>query len=141
MRGPARALARHVSPQGKAGGKILLTLWGARRERGAQSGESRANGAFAVLEINGGRPKSVMGPLGPLTLDDLPSSITTHWVSRRKAELLAAIDGGLLTVEEACGRYRLSLEELAAWRRSVDRAGIAGLRVTRLQQYRKPISD
>ena len=34
-----------------------------------------------------------MGPLGPLTIDDLPSSATTYWVSRRKAEVLAAIDG------------------------------------------------
>lgn len=80
-----------------------------------------------------------MGPLGPLSLEDLPSSSTTYWVSRRKAEVLAAIDGGLLTTEDACARYRLSLDELAAWRRAVDRAGIAGLRVTRLQQYRKPI--
>jgi hypothetical protein len=81
-----------------------------------------------------------MGPLGPLTLGDLPSSSTTYWVSRRKAEVLAAIDGGLLTIEEASARYRLSTEELDAWRRSVDRAGIAGLRVTRLQHYRKPFS-
>lgn len=77
-----------------------------------------------------------MGPLGRLTIDDLPSSCAAHWVSRRKAELLAAIDGGLLSQSEACERYRLSVEELAAWRRSVDRAGIPGLRVTRIQEYR-----
>lgn len=77
-----------------------------------------------------------MGPLGPLTLEDLPSSATTYWVSRRKAEVLAAIDGGLLSLNEACKRYRLSLEELAAWRRSIDRADIAGLRVTKAQRYR-----
>ncbi|WP_037514435.1 CtrA inhibitor SciP [Sphingopyxis sp. LC81] len=82
------------------------------------------------------RPASVMGPLGRLTLDDLPSSSTAHWVSRRKAEVLAAIDGGLLSQNEACVRYRLSVEELAAWRRSIDRAGIPGLRITRTQEYR-----
>ncbi|MGN7932906.1 CtrA inhibitor SciP [Sphingopyxis sp. 22461] len=82
------------------------------------------------------RPASVMGPLGRITIDDLPSSSTAHWVGRRKAELLAAIDGGLLSEREACERYRLSAEELAAWRRSVDRAGIPGLRVTRIQEYR-----
>jgi hypothetical protein len=75
-----------------------------------------------------------MGPLGPLTLDDLPSSGTTYWVSRRKAEVVAAIDGGMLTVEEAGARYRLSIEELAAWRQSIERSGIPGLRVTRIQQ-------
>lgn len=77
-----------------------------------------------------------MGPLGPLTIDDLPSSCTTYWVSRRKAEVLAAIDGGLLSLKEACERYRLSAEELAAWRRSIERAGIPGLRVTKVQHYR-----
>src|SRR3546814_3947284 len=79
-----------------------------------------------------------MGPLGPLTLEDLPSSSTTYWVCRRKAEVLAAIDGGLLSVEEARARYRLSHEELAGWRRTIERAGVAGLRITRLKQYRKP---
>ncbi len=90
-----------------------------------------------MLKRNAGRVASVMGPLGPLTLADLPSSGTTYWVSRRKAEVLAAIDGGMLSTDEACARYRLSIEELASWRRSIDRAGIPGLRITRLQQYRE----
>lgn len=89
-----------------------------------------------MLEHHVDRPKSVMGPLGPLTLKDLPSSGTTYWVSRRKAEVVAAIDGGMLTVEEASARYRLSTEELASWRRSIERSGIPGLRVTRIQHYR-----
>ena len=38
--------------------------------------------------------------------------------------------------EEACERYMLSLEELAAWEAAFDRNGIPGLRVTRLQIYR-----
>lgn len=74
--------------------------------RGAQSGVSRANGEFAVLEFDI-MPTPVMGPLGPLTKEDLPSSCTTYWVSRRKAEVLAAIDGGLLSLDEASERYRL----------------------------------
>lgn len=82
------------------------------------------------------RPTAVMGPLGPLTIDDLPSSGTTYWVSRRKAEVLAAIDGGLLSLEEACDRYRLSNEEIGSWRRALDRAGLPGLRITKLQRYR-----
>lgn len=94
-----------------------------------------------MLKGNAGRAASVMGPVGPLALEDLPSSGITYWVSRRKAEVLAAIDGGMLSTEEACARYRLSLEELASWRRSIDRAGIAGLRITRLQHYREHIID
>lgn len=94
-----------------------------------------------MLEHNANRPVAILGPVGPLTLEDLPSSSTTYWVSRRKAEVLASIDGGLLSIAEACTRYRLSLEELASWRRSVERAGIPGLRVTRLQQYRHPVAE
>ncbi len=54
-------------------------------------------------------------PIGPsgnlLTLEDLPPSDTVRWVIRRKAELVAAIRGGLLSLEDACERYRLSEEE------------------------------
>lgn len=55
---------------------------------------------------------------------------------RRKAEVVAAIQGGLLTFDEACERYSLTLEELASWQRNVDRSGMQGLRVTRIQHYR-----
>ena len=48
----------------------------------------------------------------------------------------AAVNGGLLTVDEVCDRYRLSLEEFASWQRAVDRSGMPGLRVTRIQHYR-----
>ena len=82
------------------------------------------------------RPKSVAGPLGPITMADLPSSSTTYWVARRKAEVLAAIDGGLLGIEDACQRYRLSEEELDGWRRTLERAGIPGLRVTKMRRDR-----
>ncbi|WP_448586629.1 CtrA inhibitor SciP [Thermaurantiacus sp.] len=85
-----------------------------------------------------GRPHAVPGPLGvPLTLETLPPPETTRWVVRRKAEVLAAINGGLLTAAEACARYRLSPEELELWQEAVDRAGVPGLRVTRIQLYRE----
>jgi hypothetical protein len=47
------------------------------------------------------------------------------------------VKGGLITSDEACDRYGLSLEEFATWERAVDRVGMHGLRVTRVQQYRK----
>lgn len=90
-----------------------------------------------MLENQRIRVASVIGPMGEiLTLDTIPPATTTRWVSRRKAEVVAAIDGGLLTIDEACERYRLSLEELASWQRSLDRAGVPGLRATRIQHYR-----
>jgi len=79
---------------------------------------------------------SVPGPLGPLTLADLPPPDTQRWVARRKAEVLAAIRGGLLERAEARRRYSISDEELALWERAVDCAGVPGLRVTRVQIYR-----
>jgi hypothetical protein len=79
----------------------------------------------------------VMGPDGnPLTVDDLPAPGTTRWVIRRKAEVVAAVRGGLLTLEEACQRYGLSEEEFDGWRRSIEKHGLPGLRTTRIQHYR-----
>jgi hypothetical protein len=54
----------------------------------------------------------VVGPYGsPLTLADLPAPGTTRWGIRRKAEIIAAVRGGLLSLEEACSHYTLTVEE------------------------------
>jgi len=66
-----------------------------------------------------------------------PAAGTTRWVVRRKAEVVAAVAGGLLSVDEACARYTLSLEEFTSWQRAVDRSGMPGLRVTRIKHYRE----
>jgi hypothetical protein len=92
---------------------------------------------YDSIETRAPRPAQVIGPLGePLTLDSLPPPSTTRWVVRRKAEVVAAVNGGLLSVDEACERYTLSLEEFASWQRAVDRSGMPGLRVTRIQHYK-----
>jgi hypothetical protein len=83
------------------------------------------------------RPAQVIGPLGlPLTIETLPPAGTRRWIVRRKAEVLAAIVGGLLSIEEACQRYDLSLEELMLWQRAIERSGILGLRVKSIQRFR-----
>jgi hypothetical protein len=79
----------------------------------------------------------VIGPLGNrMTLAQLPPPETQRWVVRRKAEVVAAIHGGLISRADACTRYRISEEELQLWERAIDCAGIPGLRVTRVQVYR-----
>lgn len=79
----------------------------------------------------------VIGPNGgPLTMSDLPPTNTSRWVIRRKAEVVAAVRGGLLTLNEACKRYTLTTEEFLGWQRTIERHGIPGLRATRVQQYR-----
>jgi len=81
------------------------------------------------------RPKYVVGPDGaPLTIADLPPPDLGRWVIRRKAEVVAAVRG--VSLEEACSRYRLTVDEFLSWQHSVDRHGLAGLRITRTQQYR-----
>jgi hypothetical protein len=82
------------------------------------------------------RPEAVVGPLGSLlTLQSLPGPLV-RWVPRRKAELVAAVRGGLLTRDEAMERYGLTLQELLAWEGAIHRHGLHGLRVTRAQAYR-----
>jgi hypothetical protein len=91
----------------------------------------------SMIENQKIRPAQVVGPLGePLTIESLPRPGTSRWVVRRKAEVVAAVNGGLLSVDEACERYSLTLEEFAGWQRAVDRSGMPGLRVTRIQHYK-----
>ncbi|MEO0481989.1 MAG: DUF1153 domain-containing protein [Planctomycetota bacterium] len=83
------------------------------------------------------RAKFVIGPDGsPLTIADLPPSSTKRWVIRRKAEVVCAVRGGLLSLEDACRRYTLTVEEFLSWQASIESHGLAGLRTTRIQQYR-----
>jgi hypothetical protein len=84
------------------------------------------------------KPRYVIGPDGsPLTIADLPPPGIKRWVIRRKAEVVAAVRGGLLSLEDACSRYMLTVDELLVWQSSIDRHGLAGLRFTRTQQYRQ----
>ena len=71
-----------------------------------------------------------------VSLESLPPPETKRWVIRRKAEVVAAVRAGLLSLEDACKRYTLSVEEFLSWQRLVDSHGLPGLRVTRLQDYR-----
>lgn len=91
-----------------------------------------------MIDTETSRPRAVIGPLGePMSRDTLPPANTSRWVVRRKAEVVAAVNGGLLTIAEACERYGLTLEELASWQRAIEREGMAGLRATRVQHYRQ----
>ncbi len=91
-----------------------------------------------MTEAQRPRAKYVIGPDGsPLTIADLPPPDTRRWVIRRKAEVVAAVRGGLLSLEDACNRYTLTTEEFLALQHSIERHGLAGLRTTRLQQYRQ----
>ena len=86
---------------------------------------------FANDDDSGDLPGGLSGPRA-----DLPSPDTKRWVVRRKAVVVHAVRDGAISLQEACRRYRLSVEEFLAWQRAIERHGIPGLRATRLQIYR-----
>lgn len=67
----------------------------------------------------------------------LPPAGTTRWVIRRKAAVVTGVHKGLISLEEACQRYGLSVEEFLSWQRQIEQHGLLGLRTTRLQDYRR----
>ena len=91
-----------------------------------------------MIDQRHNRARYVIGPYGQaMTVADLPPCDTKRWVIGRKAELVAAVRGGLLSLEEACERYALTVDEFLSWQRSIDRYGLPGLRATRVQDYRE----
>jgi hypothetical protein len=68
-------------------------------------------------------------------LTNLLSPATKRWVARRKALVVQAVRSGSISLEDACRRFKLSIEEFHGWHRAIDR--VPGLRVTRLQIYRE----
>jgi len=62
---------------------------------------------------------------------------TKRWTARRKAEVLAAVRSGKIAMEETRRRYQLTEEEFLVWQRAFETRGLAGLKATRLQEYRE----
>jgi len=75
---------------------------------------------------------------GALSVDDLPPADTKRWVTARKAQVVNAVRSGIISLEDACRRYALSVEEFVTWQSLLDQHGVAALRVTRANQFRKP---
>jgi len=72
----------------------------------------------------------------PIKIDELPPPGITRWVIHRKAQVVAAVQAGALSLEEVCERYQVSVEEFQGWQKTLQRHGIYGLRTTRSQIYR-----
>jgi len=68
---------------------------------------------------------------------------TKRWTVQRKALVVSAVLSGMITIEEVCLRYGLSVDEFLAWHNAMQRHGLQGLRTTKLQNYRylRPKSD
>ncbi len=83
---------------------------------------------------HGGEPISPSGKR--MTFEDLPPKATKRWVIRRKAEVVAGVHGGLISLEHALRRYELSMDEFRSWEKLLKNHGLAGLRTTRAKKYR-----
>jgi len=66
----------------------------------------------------------------------LPPPGTLRWGVRRKMAVVNAIQTGTITRDEACSRYLLSTEELAAWEADLGEYGSQGLLLKTLQRRR-----
>ena len=84
-----------------------------------------------------GNARYVIGPDGsPLTLANLPPDNTKRWVVSRKATVVAAVMGGLLSLKDACDRYTLTVDEFLSWHRAIEEHGMRGLKSSHIQHYR-----
>jgi hypothetical protein len=80
--------------------------------------------------------RRVIGPMGKqISLEDLPTPKTKRWVIRRKAEVVAGVRGGLLSLDDACSRYCLTVDEFRSWQRLLKNHGVQGLRTTKIRKY------
>ena len=67
---------------------------------------------------------------------EIPQTLSTRWVPRRKAQVAAAVSAGVLSLGEACTRYALTEAEFRSWQNAIDKFGLAGLRATHALDYR-----
>ena len=77
--------------------------------------------------------EAVTGPDGTsLTRQDLPPTHDKRWGAKRKAQVVTAVESGLLSLSEARRRYALSVEEFVSWQRALHSYGTRGLQAISL---------
>jgi hypothetical protein len=60
-----------------------------------------------------------------------------RWVPSRKAEIVDAVRGGFISLDDALERYALSIDEYLMWQRGLELFGYAGLRVNKTKHLRQ----
>ena len=66
----------------------------------------------------------------------LPMSNAKRWGAHHKAAVVDAVSNGSLTLEDACERYALTIDEFRSWQETLDRHGVTGLRAKMAQERR-----
>ena len=105
-------------------------------ELGALSCAPRANNADKMAPAQDVAPGNGVRRRKPIKVDELPPPGITRWVIHRKAQVVAAVHAGALSLDEVRERYSVSEEEFRVWERTLQQHGVYGLRTTRLQLYR-----
>jgi hypothetical protein len=77
-------------------------------------------------------------PSGDNPLRNLPPSETRHWLPRHKAAIVAAVRSAAISSEEACERYRLTIEEFLSWKETIAQYGVDGLKATARDRRKAP---
>src|SRR6266567_9625631 len=76
-------------------------------------------------------------------LTNIPPPETKRWVVRRKAAVIQAVRDGSISLQDACRRYTLSIEEFLAWGARggpIWHSGAARYTNTDLPRYRRSAS-
>ncbi len=73
-----------------------------------------------------------------MMLSELPPPDIKRWGVRRKAAVVAAVKNGAITLDDVCWLYDISVEEFLTWQEMIEKHGVRGLHVNRLQVYRAP---
>jgi transposase-like protein len=75
-------------------------------------------------------------PRTKIAAPELPPPDTKRWTPPRKASVVKAVYSGVMSLEEVCRRYGLSVEEFRSWHDAMERHGMRGLHTTKLQKTR-----
>jgi hypothetical protein len=59
----------------------------------------------------------------------LPRSYRIHWTPSRKAQVVRAVQTGVLSFDDARKRYKLSHSEFLGWKHALAQKGLEGLQL------------
>ena len=101
-----------------------------------------AEGTVPPLRFAGIHDEPCIGRIGTRAafdgaFADLPPARPQRWGMRMKANVVAAVRQGYMSLGDVCDRYGLSAEEFLSWQSALDQFGLAGLRQRRARPARR----
>lgn len=79
------------------------------------------SGTGGTMTMRTYEPRAVIGPDGKtITLSDIPVGNPKRWLPSMKARVVSAIEGGLISMDDAWRKYRLSRREFECWKAVIE---------------------